>query len=197
MSWRALARTPRGQVQLLAGLLAVAALASLGLGALRPWLEGWVRESYPQAREGAVRVADAAALGSGSVAALRSLEAEDFQGVYRLYMRQDPEVAGPADGRGGRDLPTPPTGPLLQPGPLGRLLFAAQPEQATGLLRRTLLAGSPAQRARALRLCAEVEGCPPLLELLRWASERAQRLEDPQAPLLRETRDALSARSPR
>ena len=195
MSWRARARTPRGQLQLLVALLGVAAVASLGLGFLRPWLASWMRERYPQAREGAIRAADAAALWSGSVAALRSLEAEDFDGVYRLYMRQDPEVAGAVDGRRGDELPPAPSGPLLEPGPLGRLLFAADPSRASALLRRTLVAGSPPQRVRALALCAEVRECPPLTELLAWAAERAARLEDPQAELLASTLAGLRARS--
>jgi len=183
VNWRETARTPRGQAQFLAALFALAALASIGLGLARPVLEGLVRERYPLPSAAAIRVADAAALGSASSAALADLSPEDFDGVYRIYMRQDPEVAGPV-GRGD-ELPPPPSGPLLDPGALGRLLFNANPERASALLRRTLIVGSPPQRERALRLTAEVRGCPELNALLTWASERATRTRDPQAELLR------------
>lgn len=184
MSWRERARTPRGQAQFLAALFAVAALASLALGLARPWFEGFVRERYPQPSEAAIRAADAAALISASPATLATLTPEDFDGVYRAYMRQNPEVAGPVDGQRGDQLPPPPSGPLLQPGPLGRLLFQADPVRAAALLRRTLIVGSPPQRERALLLTREVRGCPELSALLAWASERAARTRDPQAPLL-------------
>lgn len=186
MNWRRLAATPGGQLRLLGALLGCGALAALALGLARPWLAGFQRERYPQAREGALRAADAAALGSASVAALRSLEPQDLAGVYRVYMRQDPAVAGPVDGQRGDELPPQPSGPLLEPEPLGQLLFAADPALATALLRRTLVAGSPAQRERALRLTRAVRGCAELSALLEWASARAARTRDPQAELLAE-----------
>lgn len=184
MSWRERARTPKGQAQFLVALFAAAALASLALGLARPFFEGFVRERYPQPSAAAIRVADAAALGSATPAALGELSPEDFDAVYRAFMRQDPEVAGPVDGQRGDELPPAPSGPLLEPSAFGRLLFAADPERASALLRRTLIVGSAAQRERALLLTQEVRGCAELSALLDWASERAQRTRDPQADLV-------------
>jgi hypothetical protein len=185
VSWRERARTPRGQAQFLAALFALAALASVCLGLARPVFEGFVRERFPQPSAAAIRLADAAATGSATAAELQSLSPEDFDGVYRAFMRQDPEVAGPVDGQRGDQLPPAPSGPLLAPGPLGRLLFGADAERSSALLRRTLIVGSPPQRERALLLTAEVRDCPALSALLSWASERATRTRDPQAELLR------------
>tara|TARA_R110002072_G_scaffold43409_1_gene121946 strand:- start:84 stop:668 length:585 start_codon:yes stop_codon:yes gene_type:complete len=184
VNWRERARTPRGQAQFLLALFAAAALASVGLGLARPFFEGFVRERYPQPSVAAIRLADAAALGSATPLELRELSPEDFDGVYRAFMRQDPEVAGAVDGQRGDELPPPPSEPLLEPGPLGRLLFAADPERASALLRRTLIVGSPAQRERALLLTREVRGSTELSALLDWAWERAERTRDPQAALL-------------
>lgn len=186
MSWRDTARTPRGQGLFLGGLFLLAALASLGLGLARPVFEGFVSERYPQPSAAAIRVADAAALGSASQTLLAELSAEDFDGLYLAYMRQDPVVAGPADGEKGDQLPPAPSGPLLEPSAFGRLLFGANPTRACALLRRTLVAGAPPQRERALLLTGGVRRCPELSALLEWASQRARRLRDPQAPLLAE-----------
>lgn len=195
MNWREHARTPRGQMHFLLGLLLVAGLASAAAGFARPFFESFVREKYPRPSEAATRLSDAVAVGSASVAQLREAKPEDFDGVYTAFMRQDPKVAGPVDGQRGDELPPAPTGPLLDPVRLGRLLFEARPDRASALLRRTLVAGSPAQRERALLLCARVERCPELLQVLEHAADRAHRTRDEQALILAAARDGLRARS--
>ncbi|MGE0707002.1 MAG: hypothetical protein AB7N76_02575 [Planctomycetota bacterium] len=186
-------RTPAGQLWLLLAALVVSIPIGVALGLNRRTFEGFARERYPQAPETAIRVADAIARGQAGAAQVRELDLEGRCGLYRLWMRQDPEVAGPVDGNAGDQLPPKPVEPLLRPEVLGPLLFEVDPACYADLLKRTLVAGSPAQRERALLLARQARG-PALAAVLRFAAERAARTRDPQAPLLRE---ALAGVAPR
>lgn len=177
-------RTPRGQLLLLLAVLLVSVPIGATVGLNRAFFERYVREKYPAGSRTAQEAAQAIARGEASVARVTSLSPLDREALYRLWMRQEPEIAGPVDGPRGDQLPPAPEGPLLRAEVLGPLLFRADPRGYARLLKRTLVAGTPAQRERALALAQRGPPHPALLEVLEFAAARAERTRDPQRALL-------------
>lgn len=148
-------RSPRGQLALLAGTLALALVLAVIVAANRWFFERYVRERYPEPSQAARQAADALQAGQASAAAVRSLAEADRVGLYHVWMRSE---ATPAPA-------------------LARALVAADEARARALVERTLAAGSPAQRRRAAEL-AGAAGGEGWLPLLDWARERAHAQQD-------------------
>ena len=188
-------RTPRGQMVLLLAVLLVSVPIGAAVGLNRALFERYVREKYPAGTQAALEAAAAIARGEASVASVTSLSALDREALYRVWMRQEPEVAGPVDGPRGDQLPPKPQGPLLRAEVVGPLLFRADPRGYARLLKRTLVAGTPAQRERALELARRGPPHPALLEVLEFAAQRAERTRDPQRALLEEVLSGVATLS--
>jgi hypothetical protein len=179
-------RTPRGQLLVLAAVILISVPLGVIVGLNRTFFEGFAREKYPEATEVAVEAAGVIAAGKATAETVRELSAPDRDGLYRLWMRQEPKVAGPVDGPRGDQLPPDPTKPLLEAQVLGPLLFEVDPGRYARLLKATLVAGTPEQRKRALELSRYAPPSEALVEVLRFALDRARRLADEQEPLLEE-----------
>ena len=188
-------RKPKGQAAVLGALLLAAVPLALAIALNRSFFERYVREKYLAGTQAARETAEAIARGEGSVASVTSLSPADREALYRVWMRQEPEVAGPVDGPRGDQLPPAPKGPLLRAEVLGPLLFRADPRGYARLLKRTLVAGTPAQRERALALVRRGPPHPALLEVLEFAAARAERTRDPQHSLLKQVLSGVATLS--
>ncbi len=129
-----------------------AALAAL-LATQLAFFEGYVRQKYPTATPATVRMADGAAAGEPFV--VDEGWEERATELYGLWM------TGEADGR-----------------PFAAALLAADPDGTLERVQRTLLAGSPEQRARALELL-ERAGARDLEPSFGWMRDRAERMGKP------------------
>ncbi|MDH5492780.1 MAG: hypothetical protein OEY14_12575 [Myxococcales bacterium] len=146
-------REPRGLAWLFGATLLGALALAISIATHRSLLEPWLRETQPAPSASVERLAWALARGEANAERLRDAPPRERAALYAFYLRaSQPE----------RLEALPPA------------LFAAHPRDFSERVRRTLVAGSGAQRERALRFARL--GCHrAVIPILRWASERAHR----------------------
>ena len=151
-------RTVRGQLSLLAAAYVgalVLALAALCLRSL--FFERFVHDKFAPVPERLQTLAADLAAGRGDPGQLRALSSEDVNLIYGAWLDQ----------------------PDLDPaGRLARDLLTADGARILERVRRTLVAGNPAQRARAVELLGLVDVAelkPEVCFLCDYAARKAQR----------------------
>jgi hypothetical protein len=138
-------------VQLVAGTFGVALALALGAASQRSVFERYVREKYPTADAASEQLASRIARGELSEGQLAGLTPASWRSLYQWWMQAD-----------------------RSPPEVPRALVATAPAVAVDRLERTFVAGTTAQRRRALAFAAAA-GDPRLrsaLELGRKAAAR-------------------------
>lgn len=169
--WRAWLRTVRGQLALLAATFAAAVALAAAIVCLRGAVfERYVRETYPPAGSWAretARELSAPETPPRRLEAIRAAvieharrarevrkPAQDLEELYGLWL-QEPE--------------------LDPDGTLAVRLTGFVPDWVTDRLRRTLAAGNPDQRGRALRWLRAIAGLEETAERVRVLAAQARR----------------------
>lgn len=163
-------RSPRGQLTIILGTLAGAVVVALVVALNRSFFEGYVREKYPQPAVEITTLSGAIERGEQGKEAIRRLAPTGRTGLYHVWMR-----AESTDG-------------LTR---LPAACYAADPPHYAALLERTLAAGSPTQRTRAIGF-ARQSGGAAFVAVLRWGLRRAESTRDPQAEELRQALQAVA-----
>ena len=145
--------TWRGQLQLVGGTYVLALALALGAASQRGFFEGYVREKYKEPSAVSAHLAGRLAQGAVDDAELAALSAPEWAALYYWWMQQ------PAPGA--------PAIPLS--------MFRHAPEVCVDRLERTFVAGTLAQRQRALAFAAGAQspGLRSSLELGRRAAARS------------------------
>lgn len=148
-------RTPRGQLTLLAVGYALAAALAVTMAANRAWFESKRAERLDPVPASVAALASDLDLGRATAREVAQLPEHERSRLYDAWLA--------SSGLRGPGLP--------------RALAEVAPAQTRERVERTLCAGDPEQRRRAIEL-ARLSGSDELLGALGWARERARRLRD-------------------